>query len=506
VLRRLLVTYLSLLACLLLALEVPLAIGFAGSVSQQVFIDRAADAGRFAAVADAALRRGSTEALAAEIRRYDDLYGRAVVVLDAEGRVVAASRAPAPLDAPGFAEHLDAALLGLPTDRTEVLWPWQDRPLVLAEPVGRDSQVVGAVLTVSPTDAARAEVLRRWALLAAVGLVALAAAWGLAVPVARWVIRPVHDLDEAAHEIAVGHLAARVSEHAGPVELRRLATSFNAMTSTVTASLDRQRAFVTDASHQLRNPVTALRLRLENLGPHLSGADGAREHSAALAEGDRLATVLDDLLALARVEATRAEAVGVDVGKVVAERVAAWSPPVRLVTPVPPPDAGGPAVWALPGVLDQVLDAVLDNAVKFGGGEPVSVAVSTSATGSTGAGGTVEIAVTDSGPGLSDQERPHATERFWRSRRDQNVPGTGLGLAIAAALLEASGGGLALLPVEPHGLRVMLRLPTCSAPGSSAPPPGAAAPGTSRSPSAGSAGAPPDGPRPVPAAARRAVG
>lgn len=500
-LRRLLVTYLSLLACLLLALEVPLAIGFARSVSQRVFIDRSADAGRFAAVADAALRRGSTEALAAEIRRYDELYGRAVVVMDAEGRVVAASRTPAPLGAPGFAEHVDTALLGLPTDRTDMLWPWRDRPLVLAEPVGRDSQVVGAVLTVSPTDAARSEVLGRWALLAALGLVALAAAWALAVPVARWVIRPVHDLDEAAHEIAAGHLEARVSEHAGPVELRRLATSFNAMTSTVTASLDRQRAFAADASHQLRNPVTALRLRLENLGQHVSGVDGSREHDAALAEGDRLAAVLDDLLALARVEATRAETVGFDVGKVVAERVAAWSPPAELVTPVRPPDAGGPAVWALPGVLDQVLDAVLDNAVKFGGGEPVSVAVGTTGTG---ADSVVEIAVTDSGPGLSDQERPHATERFWRSRRDQNVPGTGLGLAIAAALLEASGGGLTLQPVEPHGLRVGLWLPTCSAPGSSAPPPGAAAPDRSRSPSAGSTGALPDARRPAPAAGRRA--
>lgn len=233
----------------------------------------------------------------------------------------------------------------------------------------------------------------------------------------------------------------------------------------------------------------------------MSGVDGSREHDAALAEGDRLAAVLDDLLALARVEATRAETVGVDVGKVVAERVAAWSPPAELVTPVRPPDAGGPAVWALPGVLDQVLDAVLDNAVKFGGGEPVSVAVGTTGTG---ADSVVEIAVTDSGPGLSDQERPHATERFWRSRRDQNVPGTGLGLAIAAALLEASGGGLTLQPVEPHGLRVGLWLPTCSAPGSSAPRPGAAAPDTSRSPSAGSTGALPDARRPAPVAGRRA--
>lgn len=497
-LRRLLVTYLSLLACLLLALEVPLAVGFAQGVSQEVFIDRTADAGRFAAVADAALRRGSTDALAAEIRRYDELYGRAVAVVDTDGRVVAASRSPAPLAAPGFADRVDAALLGLPTERTEVFWPWRDSPLVLAEPVGRDSQVVGAVVIVSPTDAARSVVLRRWVLLALAGAVALAAAWAVAIPVARWVIRPVRDLDQAAHELAAGQHGAHVSEHVGPVELRRLAASFNAMAATVTASLDRQHAFVTDASHQLRNPITALRLRLENLAPAVSDVDGRREHAAALAEADRLASVVDDLLALARAEATRADTVPVDVAAVVTERVAA-APPARLVTPVPTSAAGGPAVRALPGVLDQVLDAVLDNAVKFGAGAPVEVRVRT-------VDGVVGIEVTDHGPGLPDQERPHATERFWRSRRDQTVPGTGLGLAIAAALLEASGGELALAAAEPHGLRVTLRLPTCSARGSGAAPPGAAAPGRSRSPSGGSAGGPPDAPPPAPVAARRAVG
>jgi signal transduction histidine kinase len=169
---------------------------------------------------------------------------------------------------------------------------------------------------------------------------------------------------------------------------------------------------------------------------------------------------------------TQADTVPVAVDDVVAARLAAWRAPaaaagVALVRESPsgpgPPEPGvDRIVRTMPGVLDQVLDALLDNAVKFAHGTRVAVRV-------VHRDGQVEIHVADDGPGLPDADRVRATERFWRSRAHRKEPGTGLGLAIVAVLVEASGGTLELLPVEPHGLDVRLRLPTSAADGASLP-------------------------------------
>jgi signal transduction histidine kinase len=289
----------------------------------------------------------------------------------------------------------------------------------------------------------------------AAGLLALVLGVLVALPIVRWILRPVRRLDEGTGRVAAAVLAGAapdpVADGSGPPELRRLSESFDRMAETVTQAYAAQRAFVADASHQLRNPLTALRLRLSNLEGHVD-AEATEDQVAALEEAQRLSTLLDGLLALARAERS-APLTAVDVDSGVEDRIEAWRPlaehtGLRLVRS----GASGLTAVASAGAIETVLDAVLDNAVKFSrpGG---SITVHTSATPSG-----IEIAVRDTGPGLAPDELERATDRFWRSPGQINVEGSGLGLAIAARTVELSGGGLDLELPSDGGLRVVARL------------------------------------------------
>jgi signal transduction histidine kinase len=224
------------------------------------------------------------------------------------------------------------------------------------------------------------------------------------------------------------------------------------MADNVEDVLEQQRAFVADASHQLRNPLAALLLRIELLALELP--EGNEEIASVRTEGKRLAQVLDDLLDLALAEHTEADLQLTDIAALTGERVASWRPlaqekGVRLTLD------GAPAVtgWADPIALSSALDAVIDNALKF---TPEGQEVRVTA-GSDGEGATV--VVEDRGPGLTDQELERVGDRFWRSGRHQNIKGSGLGLSISHALLTAGGGSIRYDTHEPHGLRVTVTVP-----------------------------------------------
>jgi len=457
---RLLVIVLFLVGLLAVGLGVPLGLSTAQGAQQDLFTDRLTDTIFFASRAERPITEADTGALAAELRPYDELYGIAVMVVGRDGEPLATSRPDFPeLDADAQ-ERVLLALANRPSAPYPLLMPWDDRPFVLAEPVLVDGEVRGAVVTVSPTDALRSETLLVWALLGGAAVLALALGVLVALPVVRWILRPVERLDEGTGRVAAavlaGGSAAPVSDGTGPPELRRLSASFDDMAVTVTQALAAQRAFVADASHQLRNPLTALRLRLSNLDGHVDDT-AAEDQAAALEEAERLSTLLDGLLALARAERA-APATTVDVDLAVADRLDAWRPlaehtGLRL-------DRAGPrglSAVVPTGAIETVLDAVLDNAVKFtpAGG---SVTVGTAA-----ADGHVEIAVRDTGPGLAPDELDRATDRFWRSPAQSNVEGSGLGLAIAARTVELAGGALRLERPGDGGLRVVARLPRAGA-------------------------------------------
>jgi signal transduction histidine kinase len=231
-----------------------------------------------------------------------------------------------------------------------------------------------------------------------------------------------------------------------------LTRSFNDMAERVTDSLRRQRDFVAQASHQMRNPLTTLMLRVEELGAFIEESAGRADHRMALEETMRLGRILDGLLALAKAERGQETLEASDAAQTAEERVAAWLPlAIRreiTLTCTRPEQA---RVLAVPTAVGQSLDALIDNALKFAGvGAVVRVEVRAE-------NGTVDVHVIDDGPGLSDESRQRANERFWRAPDVQNVDGAGLGLPIAMVLVESSGGRLDLLPAVPAGLDVRLR-------------------------------------------------
>lgn len=450
------------MAAVLLALGVPLAVSLAAAQQQRVVVDRIDDTARFAALAqfvtdrptgsrtDATDERGET--LAGELRMYYSVYGIRAGVFYRDDTPMA--NAPGDWFLPEKGEGRDAfneALLGRRSHDPEQVWPWQRSRLVVASPVIRDGDVVAVVVTDSPTGQMRSRILHGWLFIGAGEVAAMLLAVGAALRLTGWVLRPVRVLDATTHDIATGRLKSRVAAAGGPPELRRLARSFNEMADNVEQVLEQQRAFVADASHQLRNPLAALLLRIELLALELP--EGNEEIASVRTEGKRLAQVLDDLLDLALAEHAEADLRLTDIGALTAERVASWGPAaeakgVRLTGTCPATTA-----WADPVTLSSALDAVIDNAVKFTpAGQSVGVEVAA-------AGDTATVVVTDGGPGLSDEELARVGDRFWRSAAHQNIKGSGLGLSITQTLLAAGGGSISYAHHEPHGLRVTVSLP-----------------------------------------------
>jgi signal transduction histidine kinase len=445
------------MAAVLLALGIPLAISVAAAQQQKVVVDRIDDTARFAALAQYVTDPpGETnerkDTLAIELASYDDVYGiRAGVFYR---NAIPMAKAPPEFVLPEegeIREAFDEALLSRRSHDPKQVWPWQRHRLVVASPVIRDGDVVAVVVTDSPTGQMRSRILQGWLVIGAGEIAAMLLAVGAALRLTGWVLRPVRVLDATTHAITSGALKSRVAVAGGPPELRRLARSFNEMADNVEDVLEQQRAFVADASHQLRNPLAALLLRIELLAFELP--EGNQEIASVQAEGKRLAQVLDDLLDLALAEHTEADLRVTDIGALTAERVAAWAPTaeakgVRLVASCPPTTA-----WADPVTLSSALDAVIDNAVKFTPkDETVEVTVASD-------GDTSTVVVTDDGPGLTDEELARVGDRFWRSGRHQNIKGSGLGLSISRALLAAGGGSITYDHHEPHGLTVTVRVP-----------------------------------------------
>ncbi|PYC76953.1 histidine kinase [Streptomyces tateyamensis] len=460
---RLLGILLALMLGVLAALGVPLAGSMAAGEQSRVVIDRMDDVARFAQElptqglpsAGDGVDPPQLRALKAEVARYQDLYGvrTGLFLPDETPLAVAPAGWQLPNSGPA-GQAVQEAKDGRRSHNPPQVWPWTpERTLTIASPVVRDGDVVAVVVTESPTGPLRARILRRWLWLAAGESVAMAAAVLLAVRLTEWVLRPVRTLDRATHDIATGRMNARVASVGGPPELRRLADSFNEMADHVVIVLDQQRAFVADASHQLRNPLSALLLRVELLGLELPEG-----HETELAqvreEGTRLARVLDDLLGLATAEGSRPEPEPVDLTALVLARADAWRPVARqrgirlscgAVTQL--------KAWTDPIGFGSALDAVLDNALKFSpSGGTVALTLHSSRQEAM-------VTVTDDGPGLTEEELARAGDRFWRSPRHQNVDGSGLGLSIARTLLLAGGGSLEFAPADPHGLAVTLSAP-----------------------------------------------
>ena len=447
---RLLATMLALTSVLLGVLVVPLGIESARSQRRDLRAKVERDAAAVASLSEDALEAGTgaPPSLTALARRYLGETGGRIVVVDRTGTSIVDPSTSIGRDfstRPEIARALEGDVAS-GTRRSETLG---ESLLYVAMPVASGGVVRGASRITYPTATADERVRNTWLALAAISGLALAVAAALAVWLARWASRPLVRLEAAATGVAGGDLTARAPVE-GPHEVQAVASSFNAMVDRVDALLAAQASFTADASHQLRTPLTALRLRLENLAAR-ADVEGAQDIEAASAEVERLAELVDGLLELSRTEGATSPAETLDAGNLAGERTTAWTPLADEREIALHVDAAGTvAIRVGRARLEQILDNLLSNAFEAtSAGGSVSVRVRRAGRG-------VEIRVRDDGPGLSDEEKLRAFDRFWRGRES---PGSGLGLAIARRLAETDGGTLALEDAPGRGVDAVVRYP-----------------------------------------------
>ena len=451
---RVVLVVLSLLA--IAALAVPLAL----SLSDRRTGELAAERDRqLASLADAAaIPDASVQRL---IDRYYEVYGEGLFIIDSDGQTLASHGLD--MSDPGAAAAATRALVDAPASQWNPIRPWGRPELLATAGVRRDGELVGAVVLAVDAAAAVRDVRIGWLWVAAgcIGLLVLARVVGQAL--IRWVLRPLHGLERAVAEMTEG-IAGPPAVVAGPPELRHFTSAFNTMAQVVRASLDRQRRLVADASHQLRNPLAAVRLRADTLEDYVTEA-GWPTYASMTAELDRSENLLHQLLRLARAEQvsgsrrvglTTTAAESTDLKDVIDERLAFWQPILdgedqQLHYRS---DHPGLAVQLARHDVEQLLDVALENALRYAG-QGRTVTVSTAQTGET-----VELIISDNGTGLPDEDLARAAARFWRAREDGT--GTGLGLAIAAEIVAGHGGTIGVEKAPEGGLLVRYRLPAAS--------------------------------------------
>jgi signal transduction histidine kinase len=329
----------------------------------------------------------------------------------------------------------------------------------VAVPVLAGDDVIGAVRITYPAHVIADRVDDRVRSLTVVAAITVLMAAIVALVVSASVTRPLRALRSTTELLAGGDLAARAETTGGPAEVRDLALAFNRMSERTQRLVDEQRAFAGDASHQLRTPLTALRLRLEQANELLeSDPAGARERlESASAETERLQHVITGLLALARADGRNAPSEPVDVVAIARDRIEMWRPlaeeeGVRVRADILD---GQIHALAVPGALEQILDNLVDNSLAVA---PADSAIELRLRRGSRQ---VIVAVADRGPGMTPEQIARSFDRFWRAA-DVDRPGTGLGLAVVQHLVRASGGDVGLAARPGGGLVATVRLPVAT--------------------------------------------
>ncbi|GAA2455673.1 ATP-binding protein [Streptomyces macrosporus] len=313
---------------------------------------------------------------------------------------------------------------------------------------GRATGSGGVSVTVRlPSSTVRAEVARTLLIILAVALLAVIAAVFLAVRQARRVAAPLTDLAETAERLGSGDPRPRHRRYGVP-ELDRVADVLDASAERIARMLTAERRLAADASHQLRTPLTALSMRLEEIVTAADAADAApttdkeatatirEEAMIGLAQVERLTDVVQRLLTNSR-DPRSGSAVGFDLDEVVKQQIEEWRPAYRKAgRAVVRSGRQGLRAVGTPGAVAQVLATLIENALMHGDG---TVALRTRI-----AGNQVVVEVTDEGPGVDPSLGARVFERTVSGRNS-----TGLGLAVARDLAEADGGRLELLQQHP---------------------------------------------------------
>ncbi|MEQ4205197.1 HAMP domain-containing sensor histidine kinase [Actinopolymorpha sp. B17G11] len=279
------------------------------------------------------------------------------------------------------------------------------------------------------------------------GMVAVLVAVAIGVWQARRLSRSLVELAEAAERLGSGDPRGHRHRYGLP-ELDRVADALDTSARRIAEMLAAERQLSQDASHQLRSPLTALSMRLEEILATKNSAVVREEAAIALGQVERLSHVVDRLLSQSR-DSHVARHTLVDVDQVVRQQVAEWRPAFDSANRrVEVTGDDGLSVAATPGMLGHVLATLLENALHHGGGTVVVRRRTTGSPsgGSVGSqpGGSVVVEVADEGPGVPAELGQRIFERAVSGRS-----GTGLGLALARDLAEAGGGRLELISRRP---------------------------------------------------------
>jgi signal transduction histidine kinase len=273
-------------------------------------------------------------------------------------------------------------------------------------------------------------------------LVAVVAAAALAVVMSRWLARPVEELAEAAGRLGAGD-PRPLGRRYGAADLDQLVDGLDSSARRLSSLLAADRELAVDVSHQLRTPLTALSMRLEEMIASAEDPAVVREEgSAALAQAERLADVVSQLLSPAR-RAPSAALTGVD--DIIDQQVVEWEPAFRRARRrLAVIGVRGLYAHVTPGGLAQVIATLLDNALMHGGGM-VTIQTSESAK-------SVVIEVRDEGRGVP----PELVSRIFERSVSGRPEGTGLGLALARTMAAADGGRVVLVKARPATFAVFL--------------------------------------------------
>jgi signal transduction histidine kinase len=332
----------------------------------------------------------------------------------------------------------------------------EDTFLAVAHPLQLENKgpPFGALVVAEPKDELRDRWLTLIGRLALAFLVAILVVGAVAVYLSRRITEPVLELADAADEIAAGNYAVAVPDVRGGGEIEHLAERFGQMAARLSEAEEQERNFLMSVSHELRTPLTAIRGHVEALREGLVEDPEARAMSLDViaGEGARLERLVGDVLDLAKLDARRFTVLReeVDMAQLLERAYTVHGDEARRRGIDYRTSVGSRPVIVSDGdrVL-QIVSNLLDNAFRWtpdGGAIVLSLRA---------ADGTVAVSVSDTGPGINDDERERIFRPFW----SRDGGGTGLGLAIASELAVALGGRIELDTTPGRGSRFELVLP-----------------------------------------------
>lgn len=377
-------------------------------------------------------------------------------VLDPRGNLVAGRP---------WNEETEPVIVRDSNGNVRVVMPGDDRPIVVYERVRTRIGTVTLVAASPLEEVSRSvDALARalWLSIPALVVAVALLAWWL---VGR-ALRPVYAMRTALAEINGASMDQRVPEPGTGDEVDQLAHTMNSMLERLEHAAERQRRFVSDASHELRSPVASIRATVEvaqRRGPEADWPDVARR---VLADDERLERMVDELLELARLDETP-EALPettVDLDDVVLDEVGRFTDRATLLTD----RVSAGRVRGSRSQLERVVRNLLDNAVRHAR-STVAVSLGAETDLTERATPTVRLAVDDDGPGIPEGDRERVFERFTRLQegRGRDAGGAGLGLAMVRAIIERHGGTVTIATSERlGGARFVVDLPVDETDGS----------------------------------------